>query len=251
MCAFGVLWLSCEAPAATAAGVSHDNPRAQTCTCQGPGLQKQHQNSTSRPPRERRKNEISGGREKKTAKYWTLAKIGQTKLAKFGQIRFGQMRSRPFPLLLDVGLILRCDPHWTALSAIAWSGRPPVSPWFTPLCQHWQLVLVRILVSTGVVHPQPMLHDPFPGGRSARHKHLPLGCPASGNFFHCLCVCPAFDDLRALWCQRSGVPVQSAPEWCRHPWLFDTSSNLNSSRSIRPHVRFVWEASERFLRLFS
>ena len=60
-------------------------------------------------------------------------------------------------------------------------------------------------------------HDPFPGGRSARHNHLPLGCPFCldpvGDLFHCLCVCPAFDDLR----QRSGVPVQSAPEWCRHP----------------------------------
>ena len=64
MCAFGVLWLSCEAPAARsggAAGVPHDNQRAQTC----PGLQKHHQNSTRRPPRERRKKEISGGREKK------------------------------------------------------------------------------------------------------------------------------------------------------------------------------------------
>ena len=58
MCAFGVLWLSCEAPAARsggAAGVSHDNQRAQTCTFEGPGLQKHHQNSTRRPPREGRK----------------------------------------------------------------------------------------------------------------------------------------------------------------------------------------------------
>ena len=60
-------------------------------------------------------------------------------------------------------------------------------------------------------------HDPCPGGRSARHNHLPLGCPCCvdsvGDLFHCLCVCPAFDDLRAQWCQRSGVPVQSALEW--------------------------------------
>ena len=46
-------------------GVSHDNQRAQTCTLERPGLQKHHQNSTRRPPRERRKNEISGGREQK------------------------------------------------------------------------------------------------------------------------------------------------------------------------------------------
>ena len=33
-----------------AAGVSHDNPRAQTCTFEGPRLRKHHQNSTSRHP---------------------------------------------------------------------------------------------------------------------------------------------------------------------------------------------------------
>ena len=68
MCAFGVLWLSCEAPAARsggAAGVPHDSARAQTCTFERPGLQKHHQNST-RKPTERRKKEISGGREKKS-----------------------------------------------------------------------------------------------------------------------------------------------------------------------------------------
>ena len=49
-----------RAPAARsggAAGVSHDSPRAQTCTFQGPGLQKHHQNST----RGRKKSEILGG----------------------------------------------------------------------------------------------------------------------------------------------------------------------------------------------
>ena len=47
-----------------AAGVSHNSPRAQTCTFERPGLQKHHQNSTRRSPRERRKNEISCGRDK-------------------------------------------------------------------------------------------------------------------------------------------------------------------------------------------
>ena len=46
-------------------GASHDSPRAQTCTFQGPGLQINHQNSTKRPPRERRKKENCGGNEKK------------------------------------------------------------------------------------------------------------------------------------------------------------------------------------------
>ena len=35
----------------------------QTCTSERPGLQKHHQNSNEQTPRERRKNEISGGRE--------------------------------------------------------------------------------------------------------------------------------------------------------------------------------------------
>ena len=49
MYTFGVLWLSCEAPAAPeAAGGSHNRPRAQTGTLHGPSLQK-HQNSTQGP----------------------------------------------------------------------------------------------------------------------------------------------------------------------------------------------------------
>ena len=80
---------------------------------------KHHQNSTRRPT-ERRKNEISGGREKKARNFrphffwvrapplrphpfraptpsqkklakWGLAKFGQQILAKFDQINFGQM----------------------------------------------------------------------------------------------------------------------------------------------------------------
>ena len=41
-------------------GVSHDNQRAQTCTFEGPGLQKHHQNSTRRPQRERQKERNFG-----------------------------------------------------------------------------------------------------------------------------------------------------------------------------------------------
>ena len=43
-----------------AAGVSHDSPRAQTCTFQGPGLQKHQQNSTKGP-----QGENCGGRREK------------------------------------------------------------------------------------------------------------------------------------------------------------------------------------------
>ena len=57
-----------RAPAARsagAAGVSHNSPRAQTCTFQGPGLQKHHQNSTRIHPEREEKNEFCGGRGKK------------------------------------------------------------------------------------------------------------------------------------------------------------------------------------------
>ena len=43
---------------------SHESPRTQTCSFQGPGLQKHHQNPTRRPPRERQKErKWEGGRE--------------------------------------------------------------------------------------------------------------------------------------------------------------------------------------------
>ena len=48
-----------------AAGVPHDSPRAQTCTFEGLGLQKHHQNSTRRHPEREEKNEFCGGRGKK------------------------------------------------------------------------------------------------------------------------------------------------------------------------------------------
>ena len=66
MCTFEVLGLWCEAPGGPeAARVSHDNPRAQTCTFEGPGLHKNHHNSSQKTPRERQKEQKWGGREKK------------------------------------------------------------------------------------------------------------------------------------------------------------------------------------------
>ena len=50
----------------------------QTCTFEGPGLQKHHQNSTRRPPEREEKNEFSGGRGKK-------------------ERNFGRSRGRAFP----------------------------------------------------------------------------------------------------------------------------------------------------------
>ena len=48
----------------SAAGVSHDSPRAQTCTFEGPGLQSHHQISTKRPPREEERMKIVAGEGK-------------------------------------------------------------------------------------------------------------------------------------------------------------------------------------------
>ena len=68
---FGVLGLSCEAPAAPeTAGVSHDS------TFEGPGLQKHHQNSSRRHPNQRKKkNEHGAGEGKQRAKFWGILAI--------------------------------------------------------------------------------------------------------------------------------------------------------------------------------
>ena len=83
-------------------------------------------------------------------------------------------------------------------------------------------------------------HDPFPGGRSARHSGLPTVCSFCsapvGDILHCLSECSMFEDLRAQWCLRCAIPPQSGPQWTRHPWLFDCSCPLNSPGLIRAHI---------------
>ena len=60
------LRLPCETPAASGPPGLHTTTRElQTCTYEGPGLQKHHQNSTKRPPEREEKNEFCGGRGKK------------------------------------------------------------------------------------------------------------------------------------------------------------------------------------------
>ena len=77
MCAFGVLWLFCEAPAARsggAAGVSHHSPRARkTGTSLGSGFQTPPK-FNEQTPRETEKERNGGGREegKKRAKFWAV-----------------------------------------------------------------------------------------------------------------------------------------------------------------------------------
>ena len=74
MCTFGVLRLSCEAPAAPgAAGVSHDNQRAQTCTFERPGASK----NTTKIQREdtqrgKKRTKFVAGEGKKRAKFWAV-----------------------------------------------------------------------------------------------------------------------------------------------------------------------------------
>ena len=63
MCTFGVLWLSCEAPATT-----REPKRAHLRVLEF----KNHQNSTRRPPRERRKERKLWRESEKRAKFWAV-----------------------------------------------------------------------------------------------------------------------------------------------------------------------------------
>ena len=73
MCTFGVLWLSCEAPAAPKPPEFDTTTRElQTCTFEGPSLQEHHQNSTRRHPEREEKNEFCGGRGKTKTKFWAV-----------------------------------------------------------------------------------------------------------------------------------------------------------------------------------
>ena len=72
MCTFGVLG---RAP--KAAGVSHDSPRAQTCTFTGPGLQGRCRGFGEKTPRDREKERKWGrGEGKKSAKFRAVRRRG-------------------------------------------------------------------------------------------------------------------------------------------------------------------------------
>ena len=51
---------------------SHDSPRAQTCTFEGPRLQKHHQNSTRRHQRGKKRTNFAAGEGQKRAKFWAV-----------------------------------------------------------------------------------------------------------------------------------------------------------------------------------
>ena len=56
---------------------SHHNPRAQTCTIEGPGLHKNHQNSTRRcTVSDKNRAKLVAGDGKKKAKFWAVLRRG-------------------------------------------------------------------------------------------------------------------------------------------------------------------------------
>ena len=96
-------------------------------------------------------------------------------------------------------------------------------------------------------------HDPFPGGRAARHLGSSLSCvfcsAPLGDLANCLSECPAFADLRAEWCNQVSVPSDSVAFWARHSWIFNPRCSLNSMTHIFAHVSFVGQVCERFVAL--
>ena len=99
MCAFGVLWLSCEAPAARsggAAGVSHDSPRAQTCPAEGgPGERpKNLENTQTTTTPTTKHQQAPTNKHQQAITSNNTRKIGQNtktpKLAKYGLAKCGQ-----------------------------------------------------------------------------------------------------------------------------------------------------------------
>ena len=68
---------------------------------------------------------------------------------------------------------------------------------------------------------------------------------ATGDLFHCLAECVAFNDLRMEWCRRCSVPPATVAFWVRHPWLFNPESSGDTPTLIHAHVAFAGQACER------
>ena len=84
------------------------------------------------------------------------------------------------------------------------------------------------------------------------HRCLVSFCSSTtGDLFHCLAECVAFNDLRMEWCRRCSVPPATAAFWVRHPWLFNPESLCNTPTLVHAHVAFVGQACERSLSLSS
>ena len=132
MCTFVVLGLSCtlEGPGGPA-GASHDSPRPHTCTCQGPGLQKHHQNSTKGPPRERerklwrkgKKREILGPPPFGAPPFGAPLCLPKTKDGRVGGGDFGLSRTNLFES--NKGPVGLSRMGLTRINTLAW----PKSNW--------------------------------------------------------------------------------------------------------------------------
>ena len=98
-------------PKAARASHTHDSPRAQTCTFEGPGLQNITKIQREEPREREKKNEFCGGRGRKKSEILggpgravqgVMADSGQSY---FGQTDFGQFFDRLWPIvgLTDFG----------------------------------------------------------------------------------------------------------------------------------------------------
>ena len=59
--------------------VSHDSPRAEMCTFEGPGASNTHQNPRENSQRRQQKERNGGGERKKRAKFWAVQRRGKSK----------------------------------------------------------------------------------------------------------------------------------------------------------------------------
>ena len=84
-------------------------------------------------------------------------------------------------------------------------------------------------------------HDPFPGGRSARHLGFSFSCVLCdalyGDLAHSLSTCLAFSDLHEQWCRRVSVTLDAASHKACNACVFNphTSPQL-CSYSCRPRI---------------
>ena len=131
------------------------------------------------------------------------------------------------------------------LCRFVWAQQRQIPLQFTFFCQKWR----PVVQTTGFTGDVPRLlmpefgglarwrHDPFPKGRSARHiggPNVSIFCHAPvGDLHQCLQECPAFDDVRARWCQVCNILWQGVAELSRHAFLFFWEW---SSRAVFRHI---------------
>ena len=91
MCKFGLSGCCVKPRRFGGAGVSHE--KLQTCTFEGPGLRKHHQNSTRRPPEREKKNEFCGGRGEKKKRNFRRSQEGRSQEGRSGGTEHDQTKT--------------------------------------------------------------------------------------------------------------------------------------------------------------